>query len=254
MRNFGHAMTLGIAAALLLSACHPRHDHHDDDVIVIPPGGVDFGSLDHFDHAYDEQAISSSNDADGYEFRIVRSSVVVITAVGTGGLDAYLDLHDLNFGYLGGDDNGGPGSDPVIVAQLDVGDYLVVIGSSDGSTGDYAIDISVEPLGGADLGLMAVPDSILDTGGSITDQFDVDSYIFTIYDAAFADIFLTRTSGNYDGNLELLDEYGNVLTFVDPAGLSDPDILGIDLPPGTYIIRVGATAGSGDYDLQLDTY
>jgi hypothetical protein len=99
-----------------------------------------------------------------------------------------------------------------------------------------------------------VPDSIIDSGGGIDDLFDVDSYIFTVNTAAFTDIFVTRTSGDYDGNLELLDEYGNVLTFVDPAGDADPDILAIDLPPGTYIIRVGAASGSGEYSLQVDTF
>jgi hypothetical protein len=168
-------------------------------------------------------------------------------------LNGYLDLYD-DFGFIGGDDDGGPGVDPLIVGQLNAGYYFVVVGSSDASLGDFAIDISVEPLGGSDLGVLAVPDSIIDTGGGIDDLFDVDSYIFTVNTDAFTDIFLTRTSGDYDGNLELLDEYGNVLAFVDPAGDADPDILAIDLPPGTYIIRVGAASGSGEYSIQVDTF
>jgi hypothetical protein len=203
---------------------------------------------------FDEQAISTSGDLDGFEFTLARSTLVLITGTGTGGLDMFLDLYDGNLDFIGGDDDGGPGADPVIVVQLDVGDYVVVVGSSDGSIGDYAIDISVEPLGGVDFGVLAVPDSVIDTGGDISDSFDVDSNIFTVNASCFADIFLTRTSGDYDGNLELLDEYGDVLAFVDPVSDADPDILGIALTPGTYIIRVGGTFGAGEYNLQLDTF
>lgn len=257
MRNFGLAMTFGLAAMLMLSACHPRHHHprHEPEQRkTIPAGGTDFGTLDHFHQAYAERTISGGSDLDGFEFSLARSSVVLITFTGTGSLDGFLDLYDSGFNFLGGDDNGGPGPDPVIVAILDQGDYFFVAGSADGTVGAYAVDISVEPRGGADLGVMFVPDSIIDTGGSISDAFDVDSYIFTVYDNCFADIFITRTSGNFDGNLQLMDEYGNELAYIDPIGNDDPFLLNQALTPGTYIIRIGANSGGGDYDIQLDTF
>lgn len=259
MKNLALAMLFGVGAALMLSACDPHHHHvdvDDEEYFVIPPGGNDLGFFDEFDHAYDEQAITTSDDTDGFEFSLARTTVVLITMTGTGSLDGFLDLYDDNFGFLGGDDNGGPGVDPVIVAQLSAGNYFFVAGSSNGSLGDYAVDISVEPIGGADLGVMGIPDSVIDNGGDMADAFDVDSYIFTVNSACDCDIFLTRTSGNYDGNLELLDEYGNVLAFIDPIGDTDPDILFQPLGPGTYIIRVGVGVGggSGDYTLQVDTY
>lgn len=257
MRKFGFAMMLGLASLLVLSACHPRHDHrHKDEEPrqTVPAGGNDFGTLDHFHHAFAERTISGGSDLDGFEFSLARSSVVLITFTGTGSLDGFLDLYDANFDFLGGDDDGGPATDPVIVAILDQGSYFFVAGSSDGTVGDYAVDINVEPRGGADLGVMFVPDSIIDTGGSISDAFDVDSYIFTVYDNCFADIFITRTSGNFDGNLQLLDEYGNELAYIDPIADDDPFLLNQSLTPGTYIIRVGASSGGGNYDIQLDTF
>ena len=69
---------------------------------------------------------------------------------------------------------------------------------------------------------------------------------------ATLDVFVTLTSGNYDGNLQILDEYGVELAWVDPAGLGDPAAINIALTPGTYIIRIGANSGSGTYTVQVD--
>lgn len=256
MRNLALSVLLGTAGALMFTACHPVHVHHDDDrneAPSLPPGGADFGLLDHFHQTYSESDFSNSGDTDGFEFSLARTSVVVITMTGTGGVDGFLELYDVHFGFLGGDDDGGPGNDPVIVGQLDAGDYFIVAGTF-GSGGDYAVDISVEPTGGADFGIMGVPDSVLDSGGSLGDSLDVDSYIFTVTANCTCDIFLTRDSGDYDGNLQLMDEYGNQLAYLDPVGDADPALILQDLTPGTYIIRVGASFGSGAYTIQVDTY
>jgi hypothetical protein len=255
MRGLTTVIAIGLAAMILLSGCHPREkERRHDREPTVPSGGADFGVLDHFHHAFAERSISNRDDLDGYEFALARSSVVLITVTGTGNLNAFIDLYDGNFQFIGGDDFGGPGNDPLLLAQLGPGDYFAVVGSLDGSVGAYAIDISVEPLGGSDLGILLVPDSVIDLGGSISGPFDVDSYFFTVYDNCLTDIFLTRTSGNYDGNLQLLDEYGNELAFIDPVGDNDPAILNQPLTPGTYIIRVGANSGSGSYTIQVDTF
>jgi hypothetical protein len=120
------------------------------------------------------------------------------------------------------------------------------------STGDYDVDISVEPEGGADFGEMTPGDSFIDNGASMDDAFDVDSFVFTIFGDDIVDIFMTTTSGTLDPNLELLDEYGNVIVFDDPVGSGDPAVIGELLTPGTYIVRIGTSSGSGDYSLQVD--
>lgn len=255
MRNLAMSVLLGTAAALMFSACHPVYVERKPEKSqpAIPAGGADFGLLDHFHQTYAERSFSSSGDLDGFEFSLARTSVLVITMTGTGSVDGFLELYDLHFGFLGGDDDGGPGNDPVIVGQLSAGDYYFIAGTFGGS-GNYAVDISVEPTGGADFGVMSVPDSLLDSGGSISDSLDVDSYIFTVYSNCTCDIFLTRDTGNFDGNLQLMDEYGNQLAYIDPIGLGDPAILLQGLTPGTYIVRVGASSGSGNYTIQIDTY
>lgn len=243
-----------IAPLALLTACHIHEDEEDDDFFVVeevPPGGVDWGTFNHFEHDFNTASISTSDDKDGYEFFLAEDSVVVLTTTG-GGVDTFLDLYEGGFDFIAGNDNGGPGTDSIIVASLPPGDYFAVVGGVGGSTGDYDVDISVEPMGGADFGEMFSGDSFVDTGGVIDDPFDVDSYIFTVYNNVTADIFVTTVSGSFDGNLELVDEYGGVIVFTDPAGNADPDILNEPLTPGTYIVRVGASSGSGAYDTQID--
>lgn len=244
-----------IAPLFVLSACHIHHDDDDGDVVSVeevPSGGVNWGTFNHFEHDFNSASISSSSDKDGYEFFLAEDSVVLLTTTGGAGLDTFLDLYAGDFDFIAGNDSGGPGTDSIIVAVLPRGDYIAVVGGIGSSTGDYDVDISVEPLGGSDFGEMFINDSVIDTGGAIDDSFDVDSYIFTVYDNVFVDIFVTTTSGLFDGNLELVDEYGSVIIFTDPAGNTDPDILNESLTPGTYIARVGAGSGSGTYDIQID--
>lgn len=247
-----------MAPLLALTACDRHYSHNSDDDVgisnpVVPAGGSDFGLLNQFDHAFDDtRNISSSGDEDGFEFSLSESSVVVITATGYGGFDAFLDLYDFNFNFITGDDNGGPSPDPAIVGTLGAGDYFVVVGGSGSSTGDYDIDISVEPLGGSDFGVMVPTDSFIDNGGAIDDAFDVDSYIITVLTNVTGDFYVTTTFGSFDGNLEIIDEYGSQLFYGDPSGNADPAAINIALTPGTYIVRVGGSSGSGDYSMQID--
>lgn len=245
-----------LAPLLAFTACDRHHHNNDDDVgistPVVPAGGLDFGLFNHFDHDFANRDISSSADQDGFEFSLAEDSVLVISMTGYGGFDGYLDLYDSNFGFITGDDNGGPSPDPLIVGTLGAGDYFVVVGGSGSSTGNYDIDISVEPTGGSDFGTMVASDSFVDNGGVITDSFDVDSYILTVLSNLVGDFYVTTTSGSFDGNLEVLDEYGTQLVWDDPSGNADPAAINIALTPGTYIVRVGASSGSGNYSMQID--
>lgn len=250
-------LALLMAAPLLaLTACH-YHDYDDDDDVVVvtpfvPGGGVDWGLFNHFEHDFASRNISDSADQDGFEFDLAEDSVVVITITGFGGFDGFLDLYDDSFNFITADDNGGPGADAVLVGTLSAGGYFVVVGGAGSSTGDYDIDISVEPLGGSDFGVLVPTDSFIDNGGVMDDAFDVDSYIFTVEVNVLADIYMTTTSGALDPNLELLDEYGNVIVFDDPVGNADPFLINQALTPGTYIVRIGTSSGAGDYSLQID--
>ncbi|MDC1143140.1 hypothetical protein OAU50_08610 [Planctomycetota bacterium] len=237
---------------LLLSGCYYEEDDDFRTIYHVPGGGLDWGTMNDFDHDFAQGSINTTSDEDGFEFRLNYESLVVISVLGSNGLDAYLDLFDGHLSFIVGDSDGGPGVDPLLVGTISAGDYVLVIGGESGSTGDYDIDISVEPLGGADFDVLTNPSTNIDTGGDISGSSDVDSYVFSLDGSADIDIFLTRTSGNYDGNLQLLDEFGSQIAFQDPIGDGDPTILAGTLPVGTYIVRVGASSGTGDYDIQID--
>ncbi|MCF6229002.1 MAG: hypothetical protein L3J82_10190 [Planctomycetes bacterium] len=246
-------LTLLLVLPLMLAGCY--YEEAEDEFIIIneiPAGGLDWGLMNDFEHDYAQAGISSSTDQDGFTFSLNLDSVIVISVLGGGNVDAFLDLYDTNFSFVVGDNDGGPGNDPLLVGSVSAGDYFVVVGGEGGSTGNYDIDISIEPLGGADFEVLNIPSTNIDNAGDITDPADVDSYIFTLEATASIDIFLTRFNGNYDGNLELIDEFGNQIAFVDPVGDADPSILAQVLSAGTYIVRAGATTGNGAYDIQID--
>lgn len=255
MRKLSLALLM-VAPLLALAACHPHHDDYDDDDVIVTPyvpgGGADWGLFNHFEHDFASRSISDSADQDGFEFVLAQDSVVVITITGFGGFDGYLDLYYDDFNFITGDDDGGPGGDAVLVGSLSAGGYFVVVGGSGSSIGDYDVDISVEPLGGSDFGVLVPTDSFIDNGGVMDDAFDVDSYIFTVEGNVIGDFYMTTTSGALDPNFELLDEYGNVIVFDDPAGNADPFLINQALSPGTYIVRIGTSSGSGTYSLQID--
>jgi len=245
-----------VLSMIALSGCHYHDEHHHDDddggySPVVPSGGLDWGMFNHFEHDFAERTIGSSGDQDGFEFDLAEDSVVVITTTAFGSLDPFLDLYESDFDFITSDDNGGPGVDAVLVGTLTAGSYFVVVGGVGSTSGDYDIDISVEPLGGADFGGMFPSDSFIDNAGVIDDPFDVDSYVFTIYGNDVVDIYVV-SNGFMDGNLELINEYGAVLNFDDPAGNDDPFMLNQALDPGTYLVRVGSNSGGDDYSLQID--
>ncbi|MBX3475692.1 MAG: hypothetical protein KF754_15080 [Planctomycetes bacterium] len=251
-----HRLALLLAAPLLLLAgCDDHHrEEEDHNVVVIdhvPAGGRDFGLMLTFDHDFAERDISDSHDLDGFEFSLAETSVVLITLTGQGGFDGFLDVYRGDFLFLFGDDDGGPGLDAVVVGTLAPGNYFIVVGGAAGSVGNYAVDIMIEPTGGADFGVLGVPATAIDNA-SLSNASDVDSYIFTVNHSAVLDVYLTRTSGSFDGNLQILNEYGEELAWADPTGIADPAAINIALAPGTYVVRVGASSGSGNYRVQID--
>ena len=246
-------LALLLVLPLMLVGCY--YEEAEDEIVIIneiPAGGLDWGLMNDFEHDFAQAGISSSTDQDGFTFSVNLDSVIVISVLGGGNVDAFLDLYDTNFSFIVGDNDCGPGNDPLLVGSVSAGDYFVVVGGQGGSTGSYDIDISIEPLGGADFEVLGIPSINVDTAGDITDSADVDSYIFTLEATATIDIFLTRITGTYDGNLQLVDEFGTQIAFIDPVGDADPSILAQVLSAGTYIVRAGATSGSGAYDIQID--
>lgn len=246
-----------LAPVLMVAACHPdRHEEDEDFYYVneIPPGGVDFGVFNQFEHDYAELTIDSSSDQDGFPFSLAEDSTIMITVTGVGGFDPFVDLYEWDFDFIAGDDDGGPGADSVLVGQLDAGDYFAVVGGVGSSTGDYAIDIVVGSLGGLDFEVLDSGFHYSDGGGVIDDAWDADSYYFTITSAQVVDIYVTRISGDYDGTLQIVDQFGQEVAFHDPSGDADPGLFSLSLDAGSYLVVVGANAGDGTYGIDIDVH
>ena len=248
-----------IAPVLALSACHEEvfHEehHHDSDfdpVGSVPAGGAAFGTFNQFEHDFSTQDIDSGSDRDGFTFSLAQESTFMLTVTAAGGLDAWVDLYDNNFNLLTGDDNGGPGLDPVLVGQLPAGSYFAVVGGVGSSTGGYDFDIVTGSLGGVDFGVLSPNTLYFDNGGAIDDPTDFDTYYFTLTTAQVMDFDLFRLTGSYDGNLQLVDQFGQEVFFDDPIGTADPSVLNMALNAGTYMLVVAAGTGSGTYEVQLN--
>jgi len=238
-------------SALALSACHHHHDD-DDPPPDVPAGGAAFGVFLQFEHDFAERTISSTFDSDGFSFTLAEESTVMITVTALSSVDPFVDLYDSNMNFIVGDDNGGPGVDSIVVGQFAAGDYVAVVGGIGGSTGSYAIDILVGSLGGLDFEILTPPVSVGDSFGFIDNSLDADSYYFTLLTPAIVDISILRLNGDYDGNLQLVDQFGNEIAYIDPVLDGDPSIIGVNLTEGSYLVVVGATSGSGGYDIQID--
>ncbi|MCC6572316.1 MAG: hypothetical protein IT462_00875 [Planctomycetes bacterium] len=248
------ALLLMAVPVLALAACHDHDDdhRHEEPDFEIPGGGADFGTFAPFEHDFDQRDIDSASDQDGFTFSLSESSSVLITITGSGGFDGFIDLYDADLDFIAGDSDGGPGPDAVLVLELFAGDYVLIVGGEGASTGDYDLDILVGTLGGLDFEVLDPGTSYIDDDGSLDDVDDTDCFFFTVLDDETLDIRLTRLSGTYDGNLQLLDQYGEEWDYADPAGTANPAILDITLPPGSYMIVVGCNAGDGDYRLRID--
>lgn len=252
LRRF--ALCVLLLPALALAACHD-HDDYDDDPprkIVVPSGGRAFGVFNHFEHDFAQRDISGTFDQDGFTFSLAENSAVLITLTCAAGFNGFVDLYDGDFDFIAGDDHGGPGLDAVLVVELLAGDYIIIVGGIGSSKGDYDVDILVGTLGGLDMGVLESGDLVVDEEGSLADAEDTDCFFFTLLDDEVVNIYLTKLNGNYDGNLQLIDQFGQEVIWVDPAGDSNPAILSLALEPGSYMLVVGCSSGSGDYELAVD--
>ncbi len=251
--------SLLLLPVLALSACHDevfhedrQHDSDFDQVSHVPAGGASFGTFNQFEHDFSTQDIDSYADRDGFTFSLAEESTVMITVSAAGGLDSWMDLYDNSFFLLTGDDNSGPGLDPVLVVQLDAGSYTVVVGGVGDSQGSYDFDIVTGSLGGVDFGFLSASTLYFDDGGAIDSSADFDTYYFTITSAQVIDFELFRLTGNYDGNLQLVDQFGQEVFFNDPAGDANPGAFNVALNAGTYMLVVAAGTGSGTYEIDID--
>ena len=159
------------------------------------------------------------------------------------------DLTPLN--RLAEDDDSGIGTDSRLEIVLSPGEYLVEIGSFNGTgTGVYSLNLLLEPVESIDedeFGPLPLAFGV-DANGSLFPEGDIDEYI--IFGSAGESIDLDLGSADFDTFLEV-ERNGTLLAADDDGGDGfNSRLLGLLLPDsGDYIVRVRSVgdAGTGDY-------
>ena len=249
-----------LALLFVMPACNGDNDDDDDffndgQLINTPPGGRNFGLLQQFDVASDQATIVDLSDANGYDLTLANDSLIIISVESLEVVNPFVELYDANGFFITADDDSGNGNEALIVGDFGAGDYTILVWSSlrGPAAGDYELNVIV--------GSQGVDLEILDVGVTITLNDiamaagdDTQSYIFTLPSPSTTDISAIQTAGAADLALQLIDQRGAEVLFVDPDGLADPVVLDQPLDPGTYLLIVsnGLNAGSGVYDLTVD--
>lgn len=246
-----------VSLALVVTACGGDDDDTffaEGRLLNTPPGGTDFGLLRHFDIATHTAVIINLDDADGYDFSLLDDSLVIISVESLDQLNPFVELFDANGFFITGDDDGGVGTDALIVDSLRSGNYTIVVWSSlDGPVvGDYELNVIIGSPG-ADLGIFDIGVTTIQHDIAIAAGADAQSYVLTLSAPSHVDFEVLQRTGNADLAMQLINQRGDEVFFFDPAGLGDPVVLDEPLDRGTYLLIVSneVTAGSGVYDLTV---
>lgn len=256
LRPYGHySAVLLLALALVACSDHDRDDFFAGDRLrETPPGGANFGVLQPFDITAHQGTIVDEDDANGYELTLSEDSLLILSVESLERLNAFVEIYDAEGFFLLADDNGGIGSDALIVNNFEAGDYTVLVWSStDGPTsGDYELNVLVGSEGTdleiLDPGAVVPVNNVFLPAGAVG-----QSYVFTLSEAASVDFEVQQDSGAADLALQLIDQRGAEVFFNDPPGLEAPVVSGSVLDQGTYLLIVSneAQAEEGIYDLRV---
>ncbi len=247
-----------VSLSLVIAACGGDDDDdkffEGDRLRETPPGGTNFGVLRHFDIATDSADIINLDDADGYEFSLPDDSLVIISVESLDQLNPFVELFDTNGFFITSDDDGGVGTDALIVGSFGPGNYTIVVWSSTNGpvTGDYELNVIVGSPG-ADLGIFDVGVTVIRHDIAMAAGADTQSYVLTLSAPAHIDFEVLQRTGDADLAMQLINQRGDEVFFLDPAELGDPVVLDEPLDRGTYLLIVSneASAGSGVYDLTV---
>jgi hypothetical protein len=243
---------------VLIAACESDDDgtvREDGRLISTPPGGVDFGVLQHFNVATHETDITGLEDEDGYTLTLANDSLVIISVESLDIVNPFVELYDAEGFFITADEDSGIGSDALIVGEFGAGDYtIVVLSSLDGPViGDYALNVLVGAPG-ADLEILDVGATVTLNDIAIAAGDNAQSYVFTLASPATVDIAVRQSAGTADLAVQLVNQRGAEVFFIDPVGLDDPVVLNTSLDRGTYLLSVSneLNAGAGVYGLTVD--
>jgi hypothetical protein len=249
---------IAVSLSMLIAACADDDEgplSEDGRLISTPLGGVDFGVLQHFSVASHETDITGLDDEDGYTLTLADDSLVIVSVESLDSVNPFVELYDAGGFFITADEDSGVGTDALIVGEFGAGDYtIVVLSSLDGPVvGDYALNVLIGSPG-ADLEILDVGATVTLNDIAIAAGDDAQSYVFTLSSPSTVDIAVLQSAGTADLAVQLVNQRGAEVFFLDPAGLDDPVVLNTLLDRGTYLLSVSnePSAGAGVYGLTVD--
>jgi hypothetical protein len=248
---------IAVSLSVLIAACESDDEgpvSEDGRLISTPPGGADFGVLQHFNVATHEADITGLDDEDGFNLTLANDSLVIISVESLDIVNPFVELYDAAGFFITADEDSGVGSDALIVSEFGAGDYtIVVLSSLNGPVaGDYALNVLVGAPG-ADLEILDVGATVTLNGIAIAAGEAAQSYVFTLSSPSTVDIAVLQSAGTADLAVQLINQRGAEVFFLDPVGLENPAVLNTALDRGTYLLSVSneLSAGAGVYDLTV---
>ena len=250
---------VAVSLSLFVAACDSDDDEdafiEDGRLISTPPGGVDFGVLQHFSVATHQADTTGLDDEDGYTLTLAADSLVIISVESLDIVNPFVELYDVEGFFITADEDSGVGTDALIVAELGASDYtIVVLSSLEGPVaGDYELNVLVGAPG-ADLGILDVGATATLNDIPIAAGEAAQSYVFTLSSPSTVDIAVLQSAGTADLALQLVNQRGDEVFFIDPVGLDNPVALDVLLDRGTYLLSVSneLSAGAGVYNLTVE--
>ena len=203
-------------------------------------------------------AANLATEADVDYFRFTLPMAAVLTVGTTGDTDTFGTLTELvAFGppLRRTDDDSGPGANFQVEAKAPRGDYLLRVGSG-GGTGDYVLEVGFSP---------ATADDHADSAGDATPLAvgaTADGELEVAYDADYFRIEVPRrgqlwvtTEGTTDTMGELISGAGETLAANDDGPVWPNFLVGVDVVPASYLLRVrGWSASTGPYTVRPSYY
>lgn len=191
--------------------------------------------------------LATETDVDYFRFALpLRATLRVATA---GSTDTFGTLRDLARPlFLLTDDDNGPAANFRIEAKVPSGTYLLRVASSGGGSGDYVLELAASTADDdhADSADDATP---LPAGAALDGTLEVayDADYFRIDVPRAGQLWLT-TEGNTDTMGEVLSAAGESLGDNDDGPAWPNFLLGVDVAPASYLLRVtGWSTSTGQY-------
>ncbi|MCY4393508.1 MAG: hypothetical protein OXE43_15905 [Chloroflexi bacterium] len=210
-----------------------------------------------------DSAFLPNSDAHNYRFELTEDGHVRIDLTSPEG-DSYVHLIAEDGSRVAHDDDGGPGLDSRIEAELTAGSYRVEASLGSGrarGAADFTLTIRhVTTCGAVDLGVLESGESLTQEGtwtvddcrARYRDDTPAQTFRFEMTEAGFIRIDLSADEGG-DPFLYLLSADGAYIQSDDDGGTYPASRIETDLAPGTYLIEA-TTYGGRDHVHILTTF